>query len=49
MFLLTYDGDIKPPDLAFVGAVNGWRYPPFGYDVKRIDYKIYEVMIANTD
>lgn len=41
----TYDGDIKPPELAFVFAANKWKIPRFGWYVKRVDYKKYEVRI----
>jgi len=32
-----------------MGAVNGWRDPPLGYSVDRIDYKLYRVWISGTD
>lgn len=41
----TYDGDLKPPELAFVFAANRWKIPTFGWNVTRIDYKKYEVRI----
>jgi len=41
----TYEGDIKPPELAFVFAANRWKIPTFGWHVTRVDYKKYEVRI----
>jgi hypothetical protein len=41
----TYDGDIKPPELAFVFAADRWKIPIFGWNVTRVDYKKYEVRV----
>jgi len=42
---VTYDGDVKPPDLAFVCYRNRWSAPQFGYNVQRVGYKEYEVNV----
>ncbi len=43
--IMTYEGDIKPPDMAFIYALDGWHAWNFGGSVKRIDYKLYEVQV----
>ena len=43
--IYTYDGDIKPPELALVFAANRWKIPTFGWTVTRVDYKKYEVRL----
>lgn len=43
--IVTYKGELKPPDEAFLYAVDGWHPYHFGGDVKRIDYKIYQVVV----
>lgn len=48
-YIVTYTGNIKPPDLALSYKANGWQYMPFGANVRRIDYKKYEVSVSGTD
>ena len=48
-YIVTYIGDTKPPDMAFGLKIEGWRPIPFGYTVKRIDYKKYNVHVFGTD
>lgn len=43
--IVTYMGDIKPPDLALILAVDGWWPSNFGGNIKRIDYKTYDVKV----
>lgn len=45
--IVTYIGDIKPPNLAMIYAVDDWNIN-FGGNVQRIDYKTYKVRV-NTD
>lgn len=47
--IVTYTGDIKPPNAAMEYKVNGWDYIPFGASVRRIDYKKYDVYVSGTD
>jgi hypothetical protein len=47
--IVTYIGDIKPPNLALEYKVNGWSYIPLGASVRRIDYKKYNVIVFGTD
>lgn len=48
-YIVTYNGDIKPPDLALIYKVNGWKPPDLDGYVRRIDYKKYNVYISGTD
>jgi hypothetical protein len=49
-YIATYIGDTKPPNLAFALKANGWNVIPFfGYSVKRIDYKKYNIHVSGTD
>ena len=47
--ILTYTGDIKPPNLAFEYKLNNWQRFYLGASVRRIDYKKYNVTIFGTD
>lgn len=40
---IRYTGEVKPPDLAFVCFLNNWHFPPYGYYVKPLYDKVYEV------
>jgi hypothetical protein len=43
--IVTYDGNVKPPDLALVLSIDNWSPGNFGWTVQRIDYKTYRVTV----
>lgn len=43
--IVTYTGDLKPPNLALALAADDWRPFNFGWRVQRVDYKTYRVDI----
>lgn len=49
--IVTYEGNIKPPDIAFEYFMNNWRPIRLvpGYSVRKINYKTYEVHRFTTD
>lgn len=50
--IVTYIGDIKPPDIAFEYWKNSWHSIPAGhpgFSVRKIDHKLYEVHAFTTD
>jgi len=50
--IVTYIGDIKPPDIAFEYWKNRWHIIPAGhpgFSVRKIDHKLYEVHAFSTD
>lgn len=47
--IVTYTGDIKPPNDAMAYKVNSWQPLPMGFLITRIDYKTYKVTIFGTD
>lgn len=46
-YIVTYDGDFKPPDIALMLAAVNWTAPYFTWNVKKVDHKTYEVTVWN--
>jgi hypothetical protein len=43
---MTYQGDIRPPDLAFAYALNGWQAGITQGSVTHLSYKLFNVTVA---
>lgn len=43
--ILTYTGEVKPPNIALALAVDEWNPFNFGFSVDRVDYKTYRVRV----
>lgn len=42
---VTYNGDVKPPDLAMTLAVHNWWPHNWGTTIERVDYKQYKIVV----